>query len=111
MPNLMQYDPFGMVLVVFPVATLALSFVLQLIIRKKVIIIAAVFVGYLIATFTAFNSSFLIWCFVYAVLAAIGTILADVCRKLFRRLFRKTDSAAGNGGGPPGNETETAERK
>lgn len=111
MPDLLKYDPFGVVLVIFPVATLVLSFVLQLIIRKKAIIIAAVFAGYLIATFTAFNSSFLIWCFVYTVLAVIATMLADVCRKLVRRFARKAAPAVKNEGNQPENAKATAERK
>ena len=111
MPDLLQYDPFGAVLVIFPAATLVLSFVLQLMIRKKAVIITAVFAGYLIATFTVFNSSFLIWCFVYTVLAAIGTLLADVCRMLTRWLARKAPPAGKNAGDQPESKRETSERK
>jgi hypothetical protein len=78
-------NPFGMVLMILPVLTFMASLIGQLLIKKKVIILGVVFVGYIIATYTVFNSSFLIWCFVYTLIALLGTLLADLILKFKRK--------------------------
>ncbi len=70
-------NPFGMILIIFPLLTFITSLILQILIKKKVIILGVVFIGYLIATFTLFNSTFLIWCFVYTGISLVGTFSAD----------------------------------
>ncbi|SFA83655.1 DUF2651 family protein [Clostridium frigidicarnis] len=70
-------DPIGMVLVVFPVLIFIISILLQIIIKKKLVVTGFIFGGFLVATFTIFNSSFLIWCFVYTVISYIGTLTGD----------------------------------
>ena len=74
-------DPIGMVLVVFPVSIFIISILLQIIIKKKLVITSFIFGVFLVATFTIFNSSFLIWCFVYTVISYIGTIIGDFILK------------------------------
>jgi hypothetical protein len=70
-----------MVLIIFPLITLVISFIVQLLIKKKAIILSIVFISYLVATFTLFNSSFLIWCFVYTAISLVGTLIADLILK------------------------------
>lgn len=70
-------DPFGLVLIGFPLSTLLTSLILQLLIKNKVIILSVFFIAYLIATFTVFNSSFLIYCPIYTVIGLYGTSIAD----------------------------------
>jgi hypothetical protein len=74
-------NPFEMVLIILPLLTLLVSLVLQLFIKKKIIILGIVFTGYLIATYMVFNSSFLMWCFVYTAISLIGTLIADIILK------------------------------
>jgi uncharacterized membrane protein len=81
-------NPFGMVFFTLPILTFILAFLGQLVIRKKIFILGFVFVGYLIATFTLFNSSFLIWCFVYTFLSLIGTFLADLMLSLKKKFTK-----------------------
>lgn len=80
-------DPFGLILIGFPLFTFIISLILQLFIKKKVIILSAFFIGYLIATFVLFNSSFLIWCFIYTFISLIGTIIADLILK-YKKKFK-----------------------
>ena len=70
-----------MILIIFPLLTSIASLILQLLIKKKVIILSVVFTVYLIATFTLFNSSFLIWCFVYTGISLVGTLIEDLILK------------------------------
>lgn len=74
-------DPIGMVLVIFPVSIFIISILLQIIIKKKLVVTSFIFGGFLVATFTIFNSSFLIWCFVYIVISYIGTLIGDFILK------------------------------
>lgn len=74
-------NPFGMILIIFPLFTFITSLIVQLLMKKKIIILTIVFIGYLIATFTLFNSSFLIWCFVYTGISLVGTLIADLILK------------------------------
>lgn len=78
-------NPFGLVLVTLPVVTFVLSIILQLLIKKKIIILSATFIIYLILTFTVFNSSFLIWCFVYTGIAFVGTLNADIALRALNK--------------------------
>ena len=63
---------FLMVLVVFPLLSLMFGVIGQLLIRKIYMVVGVAFLGWLIATFTLFNESFLIWVFVYSILSFIG---------------------------------------
>lgn len=79
-------DPFGLILIGFPLFTFIISLIIQLLIKKKIIILSIVFIGYLIATFVLFNSSFLIWCFIYTFISLIGTLIADLILKFRKNL-------------------------
>lgn len=81
-------NPFGMILIIFPLLTLIISLVLQLLIKKRIIILSVVFIGYLISTFTIFNSSFLIWCFVYTGISLVGTLIADLVFKVKKKFIK-----------------------
>lgn len=72
---------FTLILLLLPSLTLLISFILELIIRKKKLVIGIIFLIYLLATFTIFNSTFLIWVFIYTILAFIGTLFADLIIK------------------------------
>ncbi|WP_207668902.1 DUF2651 family protein [Heliophilum fasciatum] len=72
-----NHNPFGMVLVILPLFTFIASIVVNIILKNKLIVVSLVSVIYLIATFTIFNSSFLIWCLVYTIISLIGTYVAD----------------------------------
>ncbi|MDP4178578.1 MAG: DUF2651 family protein [Bacillota bacterium] len=85
-------DPFGLILITLPILTFIISLIGQLFIKKKIIILSIVFILYLAATFIIFNSSFLIWCFIYTGISAIGTLIADLiikCKKKLINVSRK----------------------
>lgn len=79
-------NPFGMILFFFPILIFVVSMLLQIAAKKKLIITSVVFIGCLIATFTVFNSSFLIWCFVYTVISYIGTFVGDLIVKFYKNM-------------------------
>lgn len=76
---------FTLTLILLPILTLLVSFILELIIRKKIVVIGIILLIYLLATFTIFNVSFLFWVFIYMILAFIGTLLADLIINIKRR--------------------------
>lgn len=79
-------NPFGMILIILPLFTFVVSLILQLFIKRKIIILCIIFTVYLVATYTVFNSSFLMWCFVYTGISLIGTLVADLILK-YRKKF------------------------
>ena len=60
-----------------PVATIILAIVLQKILKCPWLVAAAFFAIYLIVTYAAFNSSFLIFAIVYTILAYIAALLTE----------------------------------
>jgi hypothetical protein len=74
-------NPFVLVVIILPLLTFIVSLIGQLIMKRKAIILSVVFIIYLIATFTLFNSTFLIWCFVYTFISLFGTLFADLILK------------------------------
>ena len=84
--NLLGYsiNPFGLVFFTLPLLTIVISVILQLVIKRKLIVTSIVFVAYLIATFAVFNSSFLFWCFIYTVISFIVTFVVDLIIKLVK---------------------------
>ena len=75
-------NPIGLVLFALPLLVLIVSLVMQLIFKQRLIILLVNFVFWLIATFTIFNSSFLIYCFAYTFISLIGTFIGDLIVKL-----------------------------
>lgn len=66
---------FLMVLFIFPVLSFLFGIIGQILIKKIYVIVGITFVVWLIATFTIFNESFIIWVFIYSVLALIGSAI------------------------------------
>ena len=87
MPNLNNIDPMGLVLFTLPLSVLVISIVMQLIFKKRSIILLINFVVWLIATFAIFNSSFLIYCFIYTVISLLGTFIADLIIKFKNKII------------------------
>ena len=78
----------GMYLFGYPLFTFITSIVMQLLIKKKRIVLSIIFIGYLIPTVTSlayFNSSCLAYCFIYTFIALIGTFIADLIIKHKKR--------------------------
>ena len=76
--NFYNNDPMGTVLFTYPLIVFLLALVMQLILKKKVGILLINFVFWLVLTFTVFNSSFLIYCFVYTFVALLGTLMGEL---------------------------------
>ncbi len=74
-------NPSVLVLFMLPLLTLIISICMQLLIKNRITVVGVVFIGYLVATFVLFNSTFLIWCFVYTGIAITGTLIADLIRR------------------------------
>ena len=87
MPNLNNIDLMGLVLFTLPLSVLVISIVMQLIFKKRLIILLINFVGWLIATFAIFNSSFLIYCFIYTLISLLGTFIADLIIKFKNKII------------------------
>ncbi len=66
---------FLMVLLVFPLLSFLFGIIGQILLKKIYVVVGITFLGWLIATFTIFNESFLIWVFVYSILALIGSVI------------------------------------
>ena len=75
---------FLMALFIFPLLSFLFGIISQVLIKKMYIVVGITLLGWLIATFTIFNESFLIWVFVYSILALIGSVLVRSTQK-----FRK----------------------
>ena len=73
--------PMELVFIILPLLTIVISAILQLVIKKKLIVTGIVFIAYLIATFTLFNSTFLFWCFIYTAISFIATIIVNFILK------------------------------
>lgn len=63
---------FLMALFVFPLSSFLFGIFGQILIKKVYIVVGITFLGWLIATFTVFNESFLIWVFIYSALSLLG---------------------------------------
>jgi len=74
-------NPSVLVLFMLPILTFIISICMQFLIKNRITVVGVVFIGYLVATFVLFNSSFLIWCFVYTGIAITGTLIADRIRR------------------------------
>jgi len=70
-------NPSILVLFMLPILTFIISIGMQLLIKNRIAVVGVVFIAYLVATFVIFNSTFLIWCFIYTGIAIIGTLIAD----------------------------------
>lgn len=64
---------FLMILLVFPAVSFIFGIVGQILIKKMYIVIGINALIWLIATFTLFNETFLIWVFIYSALCGLGS--------------------------------------
>lgn len=87
--NLNNIDPMGLVLFTLPLLVFVVSLLMQLIFEKRLIILLINFSCWLIATFTIFNSSFIIYCFIYTFISFIGTLIGDLIIYLRKNLLHK----------------------
>lgn len=72
---------FIMVLFLFPFLSFVFGIIGQLLFKKTYIVVVITFIVWLIATFTIFNSSFLIWVFIYSALTLIGSVIVSINKK------------------------------
>jgi hypothetical protein len=77
-----QLTEFLMVLFIFPIISFIVGIIGQILIKKVYIVVGITFLGWLIATFTVFNDSFLIWVFIYSALSLLGSGLVYYLKKL-----------------------------
>jgi hypothetical protein len=61
-----------MVLIVFPLLSFLFGIIGQILVKKVYIVVGITFLGWLVATFTIFNETFLIWVFIYSLLSLFG---------------------------------------
>lgn len=87
-------SPIIICLFILPMFVLVMSFVTQLIFRKKLVILAVNFIVWVIATFTLFNESFFIYCFLYTIVALAGTFLADFTKIILKGVFSLIEKRA-----------------
>ncbi len=88
MPDFVNENTMMWIFTIFPFFTVILSFIAQLLIKKKGPIVLAVFLFYVLLTFTVFNSSFFMWSIGYAGIALLGTLLADLVLKSKDRFLK-----------------------
>ncbi len=69
-----------------PVATIILAIVLQKILNNPLLVTATFFAIYLVVTFAAFDSSFLVYAIAYTILAYITAILTRTICNLLKML-------------------------
>jgi len=72
---------FLMVLIIFPLLSFFFGMLGQIIIKKILIVVGINFLFWLIAAFTIFNESFLIWVFIYSILTFLGAGIVYTIRK------------------------------
>jgi len=70
-----------------PVATIILAIVLQKILNNPLLVAATFFAIYLIVTFVAFDSSFLVFAILYTILAFVTALLTKAICKLIKILY------------------------
>ena len=70
-----------MALFIFPLLSFIFGIIGQIIIKKMYIVVGVTFLGWLIATFTIFNNSFLIWVLIYSLLSLIGSTIVYFFQK------------------------------
>ena len=72
---------FLMTLFIFPFLSFLFGIIGRLLIKKIYIVVGITFFAWLIATFTLFNVSFLIWVFIYSILSLTGAAIIHIIKK------------------------------
>lgn len=70
-----------------PVATILLAIVFQKILRNPILVGILAFAIYLIVTYTAFDSDFLIFAIAYTLLAYLTAVLTSLICRILRRVL------------------------
>ncbi len=70
-----------------PVATIILAIVLQKVINNPTLVGITFFAIYLIVTYAAFDSDFLIFAVIYAILAYISAVISCLISNLINQLY------------------------
>lgn len=73
---------FTLILFIFPLLSFIFGIVGQVLTNKTIIVVGIAFVGWLIATFTIFNSTFLIWVFIYSLLTLVGAEIVYIIKRI-----------------------------
>lgn len=66
---------FFMTLFIFPLLSFLFGILGQILIKRTYMVVGITFLVWFIATFTIFNESFLIWVFIYSILALLGSLI------------------------------------
>lgn len=72
---------FLMALLVFPLLSFLFGIFGQVLIKRIYIVVGITFLVWIIATFTLFNESFLIWVFIYTILSLVGALVIYLIQK------------------------------
>lgn len=76
--NIYTNESMEMILFTYPLLIILTSLVLELIFKKMLVILLINFVVWSIVALTIYNSTFLIWCFIYTFISMFGTLLGDL---------------------------------
>lgn len=76
--NIYNNESMKMILFTYPLLIILTSLVMQLIFKRMLLILLINFMFWSIIAFTIYNSSFLIWCFIYTFISMFGTLLGDL---------------------------------
>lgn len=79
-----------------PISTIILAIVLQKILKCPILVSATFFAIYLIVTFAAFSSDFLIFAIAYSIIAYITAVLTKYISKLIEQLNRWRENQCNN---------------
>ena len=71
-----------------PISTILLSIVLQKVLKCPLLVAATFFAIYLIVTYVAFDSSFLVYVILYTILAYVTAVLTRLICNILERLNR-----------------------
>lgn len=88
-----------------PISTIILAIVLQKVLKCPILVAATFFAIYLIVTFTAFDSDFLIFAIVYSIIAYITAILTKYISRLIEELNRCHENQCNNNNNNDNNAT------
>ena len=88
-----------------PISTIILAIVLQKVLKCPILVAATFFAIYLIVTFTAFDSDFLIFAIVYSIIAYITAVLTKYISRLIEELNRCHENQCNNNNNNDNNAT------
>ncbi|HLQ82316.1 MAG TPA: DUF2651 family protein [Pseudogracilibacillus sp.] len=78
-------DMVEIIWIVLPVIVLVISFIIQLIFKKEFLIIIGNFMIWFIVILVVFDISFIVYPFIYTLVAIIGIVLANLTLKIMKK--------------------------